>query len=110
MTLKMPSLHQLQRVITQWTRHLPEQLLLVHGSRLAMLVLAVGLLLSVWLLVQISYFEGTTVPLAEPERKLSTSAIDRLELWIEEVETERQTGLSLPPRPLFVVDDPLPEP
>lgn len=39
------------------------------------------------------------------ERGLNTVLIDKLELWIEEVDGQRRTGLALPARPVFITDD-----
>jgi hypothetical protein len=39
------------------------------------------------------------------ERGLDTALIDQLELWIEEIDAQRQAGLPLPARPVFVIED-----
>ena len=39
------------------------------------------------------------------ERGLNTAIIDRLELWIEQVDGQRREGIVLPSQPLFVADD-----
>lgn len=86
---------------------LPARLVLVYAKQTGMACLAIGLLLAVWFLAQAFFFVRESPPVSRAaERTLSVELIDRLELWIEDVDAERKAGLSLPARPVFVVDDP----
>lgn len=107
--MKTPKVADVRRLLTSPVQRLLQGLVLRHTRRTGIALLAAGLLLAVWLVVQVFFVEGATAPSPQLERKLSTSLIDRLELWIETVEDQRQAGLPLPARPLFVVDDPVPQ-
>lgn len=70
-------------------------------------ILLMGLFLIGGLIVRLFVLppEPATLPALFPERRLNTTVIDTLELWIEEVEDVRRAGLKLPARSVFVVED-----
>lgn len=108
--MKTPNVADARRALTSRLARLPAWLVLLHVKQAGVAFLAVGMLLAVWLLLQAFFFEEAVPTVSRAgERKLSVELIDRLELWIEEVDAERKRGLTLPARALFVVDDSLPK-
>lgn len=105
--MKTPKAADVRRALAGPLMRLPAWLVLAHVRQTGVALLAIGLLLAVWLLWQAFFLGGEAGTVSRTgERKLSVELIDRLELWIEEVDAERNAGLSLPARPVFVVDDP----
>jgi hypothetical protein len=88
-------------------RHWASTLILERIRILGIFVLTVGLAAAVWLMLSLFVFESpAAVEVAAPGgRRLSGDTIDRLELWIEEVDAERKAGFPVPARPMFVIDD-----
>lgn len=104
--MKTLSAADVRRALERPLMRLPAWLVLAHVRQTGVALLAIGLLLAVWLLAQ-ALFLGGEAPVVSraAERALSVELIDRLELWIEDVDAERKAGLSLPARSLFIVDD-----
>lgn len=104
--MKTPPVAETRRSVTRLLSRLRQRLILTHVKQTGLALLAVGLLFAVWLLGQTFFVEGEAPMVSRGgERRLATEVIDRLELWIEEVDAERKAGLALPARSLFVVDE-----
>ncbi|MEK7557093.1 MAG: hypothetical protein AAB538_03895 [Patescibacteria group bacterium] len=80
---------------------------LEHVRALGVGILILGMAAAIVLGISLFIFppKGEEQVSAPPARRLSVETIDRLELWIEEVDAERGAGFPLPERPMFVVED-----
>lgn len=70
-------------------------------------LIGAGLLAAVGLAALALFGDPAPSQLNVPQSRqtLAVDAIDRLEFWIEEVQLERQTGITFPNRSIFLIED-----
>lgn len=88
-------------------RAIPQWILLDHASGVGMLILGVSAAISLGLVVAILLVppEEGQISQGDLPQNLAVEKIDRLTAWFEVVQRERESGLQLPTRELFVRED-----